>query len=144
MILRPIGSVPSYAPTSSRISGRPTVRSRQSWWWVFAGGAGEDGVLERDAPERGEEHISHGGEPEAELVGGERGGGGAVGEEVELTLLDPVLHLAALAVEVFVELAARDLVSRQRRDHEARVCAARQPLRLAQTTLVSAIIAINS
>jgi len=39
--------------------------------------------------------LGHRGEPQAQLVGAHGVGRGAVGVEVELTLLDAVLHLAA-------------------------------------------------
>ena len=66
-----------------------------SWCW-----------LEADATQGAEQHIGHRGEPQAELVGPHGGGRGAVGEEVELAFLDAVLHLAAGAVEVLVEVRA--------------------------------------
>lgn len=62
---------------------------------------GETGSGKCDTPQGGEQDIGHGGEPEAKLVGAH--GGGAVSEEVELALLDTVLHLASGAVEPFVE-----------------------------------------
>ena len=71
-----------------------------------AGGSGEAGSGQRDAPQGAEQDIGHGGEPEAELVGAHGGGRCAVGEEVDLALLDPVFHLAAGAVEPFVERLA--------------------------------------
>ena len=51
------------------------------------------------------QHIGHRGEPQAELIGAHGFGRGAVGEKVELTLLDPVLHLAARAVDFLIEVA---------------------------------------
>ena len=71
-------------------------------------GFGEAGSGERDAPQGGEQDTGQGGEPKAELVGAHGGCGGAVGEEVELALLDTVLHLASGAVELFVERPAVD------------------------------------
>ena len=64
---------------------------------------GEPGGRQRDAAQRREQHVGHRGEPQAELVRAHRPGRGAVGEQVELALLDPVLHLAAGAVEPLVE-----------------------------------------
>ena len=98
-------------------------------------GFGEASACERDASERGEQDIGHGGEPEAELVGAHGGCGGAVGEEVELAFLDAVLHLASGAVELFVEDPPVDDGPAQRGDDEARVGAAREPLRLADPRL---------
>ena len=63
------------------------------------------GVLEADAARRADQHIGHWGEPQAQLVGAHSVRRGAVGIEVELTFLDAVLHLAAGAVELFVEVA---------------------------------------
>ena len=61
---------------------------------------------EADAPQRAEENIGERGEPEPQLVGAHGGGRGAVGEQVALAFLDPVLHLAAGAVDLLVEKAA--------------------------------------
>ena len=57
----------------------------------------------------------------------------AVREQIQLLLLDPVLHLAAGAVQFLVQLPARHFLPAQAGDHEARVRAALawQPLRLA-------------
>ena len=90
-----------------------------------AGGLGELGVGEADAAQRAEQHIGHGGEPQPQLVGAHGGGRGAVGEQIELALLDAVLHLAAGAVDVLVEAAGVDLGGPQRGDDEARVGRAR-------------------
>jgi len=42
------------------------------------------------------------GDPEPELVGGQAGGGGAIGKEVELLFLDSVSPLAARAVNLLI------------------------------------------
>ena len=68
------------------------------------GGAGQAGAGER-AAQRGHEDGCEGGEEEPELVGGEAGGGGPVGEQVELLLLDGVLGVAPGAVHAFVDLS---------------------------------------
>ena len=70
-----------------------------------AGGVGEGGLGEADAAQRADQHIGHRGEPQPQLVGAHGGGRGAVGEQIELAFLDAVLHLAAGAVDVLVELA---------------------------------------
>ena len=70
---------------------------------------------------RAEQHIGHRGKPQAELVGPHGGGRGAVGEQIELALLDTVLHLAAGAVDLLVEAPPIDLRRRERGDDEARV-----------------------
>ena len=72
-----------------------------------AGGVGELAVPEGDAPEGVDQHIGESGEPEPELVGAQAGGGGAIGKEVELLLLDPVLHLAACAVDLLIKHTSR-------------------------------------
>jgi hypothetical protein len=51
-----------------------------------------------------------------------------VGEEIELLFLDPVLDIAAGAVDVFVERAGVDRAGGQRGDHEAGVRAVGQML----------------
>jgi hypothetical protein len=57
-----------------------------------------------------------------------------VGEHVELALLDPVLHVAARAVDALVERPGVDLFGRQGGHHEPRVgavlAAVRHPLGL--------------
>jgi hypothetical protein len=50
--------------------------------------------------------------------------------EVELAFLDAVLHLAAGAVEILVELPRLDLAPRQRGDDEARISFAAGPFGL--------------
>ena len=72
-----------------------------------AGGIGELRVRQPDAAQRAEQHIGHRGEPQAKLVGAHGGGRGAVGEQIELALLDAVLHLAARAVDLLVEVPRR-------------------------------------
>ena len=94
-------------------------------------GLGELGVGEADAPQRAEQAISHGGEPEPQLVGAHGGGRGAASEEIELALLDAVLHLAAGAVDALVEAAGVDLGGTQRGDDEAWVGRATGPFGLA-------------
>ena len=86
-----------------------------------AGGLGELGVAEADAAQGAEQHIGHRGEPQAELVGAHGGGRRAVGEEVALALLDAVFHLAASAVDLFVEVAGAGLGGFERGDDEAGV-----------------------
>ncbi len=96
-----------------------------------AGGLGELRVREADAPDRAEENIGERGEPEPELVGAHGRGRGAVGEQVALAFLDPVLHLAAGAIDLLVEKAAVGPGLAERGDDEARVGLALGPFRLA-------------
>ena len=64
-----------------------------------AGRVGELSVGEADAPDRADENIGERGEPEPQLIGAQGGRRGPIGEQVALALLDPVLHLAAGAVD---------------------------------------------
>ena len=68
-----------------------------------AGGVGEGGFSESDAPQCAHEYVGHRSEPQAQLVGPHGRRRGAVGVEVELTFLDAVLHVAAGAVDVLIE-----------------------------------------
>ena len=86
-----------------------------------AGGDGEAGVGEADAAQRAQQRIGHGGEVQAKLVGAHGVGRGAIGEQVELAFLDGVLHLAALAIELLVEISGPDPGIPQRGEDEARI-----------------------
>ena len=55
-------------------------------------------------------------EAEAELVAGDAGQGSPVGEEVELLLLDRVLHVAPQAVDALVDGPGREGVGQRGRD----------------------------
>ena len=81
-------------------------------------GAGVLAALEPQAPDCVHQSVGEAGEQQAELVGPPAVAGGAVGEELELLLLDAVLHLAAGAVEMVVEITA---LAREVGHHEARV-----------------------
>ena len=72
-----------------------------------AAGVGQIGRLQGDAAQAIKQHISHRGEPQPQLIGLHGGGGGAVGEQIHLAFLDAVLHLAAGAIDRFVEMPAR-------------------------------------
>ena len=94
--------------------------------------AGELGVAQADAAQRLEQHIGEGREPQPELVGAHGGRRGAVGEQIELLLLDPVLHLAAGAVDVLVQGARVDragAAARSRRSAGWRPWAGARPWR---------------
>jgi hypothetical protein len=47
--------------------------------------------MQADTAQDTEQHIRHGGKPQAQLIGPHGGGRGAVGIEIELAFLDPVL-----------------------------------------------------
>ena len=93
-------------------------------------------ILERDTPELDDEQIGDRREPEPELVCPElvcpeRVARGSVREEIQLLLLDPVLHVAAGAVQVLVQLARGPGRGVQFGHDEARVGALREMLGLA-------------
>src|SRR5512143_1550403 len=81
--------------------------------------------------QRAHQHVGERREPKAQLVGGHRRGGGAVGEEIELALLDPVLHVAARAIQLFVEGAGWPAIRLQRGHNEAWVGLVAAPFGLA-------------
>src|SRR6185436_19931406 len=85
-----------------------------------------------------DEHITHRGKPQPQLVGSHGRGRGAVCKQIYLALLDAVLHLAARAVDVFIERAGIAVSRRQRGDDEARVSLALRPLRLGDDTALPA------
>src|SRR5690625_4523509 len=95
-----------------------------------AGGGRKLGVRQADPTEGAEQDVGQGREPEAQLIGAHAAGGGAVGKEIELALLDAVFHVAARAIEALIEPASRNLAGLQRGDDEARVGLVAQPLRL--------------
>src|ERR1700740_1479998 len=76
-----------------------------------ASGAGELGVDPGDATQRANQHIGHRSEPQPQLVGTHRARRSAVGEEVELALLNAVFHVAAGAIELLVEMPALVLLA---------------------------------
>ena len=96
-----------------------------------AGGVGKPGVAERDPAQLVEQHVGHRREPKAELVGRHGRRRAAVGEQVELLLLDPVFHFAARTIEILVKGAGVDPGSGQGGDHEAKIGTAGQMLGLA-------------
>ena len=89
---------------------------------------GEVGIVEPDPAQGAQQDIGHRIEPQAQLVGAHRGRRGAIRIEVELALLDPVLHLATGAVDLLVEILGLALVSPQRGDDKARVGFPLRPL----------------
>ena len=95
-----------------------------------AGRFGELGVGKTDAPDSAQERIGERGVPEPQLVGAQGCGRGSVGEQVALAFLDPVLHLAAGAVDLLIEKAGARLGLVQRGDDEARIGLAVCPFRL--------------
>src|SRR5439155_25433702 len=102
-------------------------------------GVGELGVAQADAARRVDQHIGHGREPQAELVGLHGGGGAAIGEQLEL-LAHPVLGLAARTVEVLVKRARLpgEAGASERGDDEARIGALQRVLGLADDPPIAA------
>jgi hypothetical protein len=95
-------------------------------------------VGQPDPAQRAEQQIGHGGEPKSQLIGAHRGRRRAVGEQVELTLLNPVLHLAAGAVDRLIEMPRANLGPLERGDDKARVGVAARPFGLADHAAVAA------
>src|SRR5512144_2939564 len=87
-------------------------------------------MAEADPAQGRHQHVGERREPQAKLVRRHGCGRRAVGEEIELLLLDAVLHLAAGAVELLVEGLRVDHLTFQRGDDEPRVGALGQVLGL--------------
>ena len=85
-----------------------------------------------------EQHIGERGKPQPQLVGPHGRGRGAVGEQIELALLDAVLHLAARAIDLLVEVPGLELLERQRGDHKAWIGFAAGPLGLGDDAALAA------
>src|ERR1700731_5282528 len=79
-----------------------------------------------------DQYIGHRSEPQSQLVGAHRLGRGAVGEQVELAFLDAVLHVAAGAVDLLVEMTGLVCGTRQGGHDKARVGVAAGPFGLAE------------
>ena len=94
-------------------------------------GLGKLGALEGSTPELIHQHIGQGGEVHSQLIGLHRRRGGPVGKQVQLLLLDPVLHIPASAVQLLVQFLGSHLPAGQIRGEEARVVPFGQVLRLA-------------
>src|SRR6266478_6251420 len=99
-------------------------------------GVGEASRGQGDAAQRVDKNIGHGGQPKPQLVGAHGAGGGSVGEQIELTFLDAIFHLAAGTIELLVERAGLMLVGLQRGDDEARIGPALQTTRRCRLQLL--------
>ena len=82
-------------------------------------GLGQRRVFQGDAADTVDEDIGEGGEEQAELVGFVGVRAHAIGEQIELAVLDAVFHVAAWAIGAFVEFPGRDLMAIQGSDEEA-------------------------
>jgi CRP/FNR family transcriptional regulator, cyclic AMP receptor protein len=114
---------PQHARTASAICASDAVLYRideQAIVLAFraAGRFGELGGLQREAAQCADQHISRRGKPQPQLVGAHRRRRGAVGKEVELTLLDAVFHIVAGAVDLFVKLLRRGIIGAERGDNK--------------------------
>ena len=103
-----------------------------------AGGVGELGKTQPDPAQRAQQDIGHRSEPQAQLIGAHRGGGGAVGEQVGLALLDAVLHFTASAVYFLVKVPRLGIAARQRGHDKARIGVALRHLGLGNDTSLPA------
>ena len=86
---------------------------------VLGDGLGQRRLFQGDAADTVDEDIGESGEEQAELVGFVGVRAHAIGEQIELAVLDAVFHVAAWAIGVFVEFPGRDLVAIQGGDEEA-------------------------
>ena len=96
------------------------------------GGIGELAVAQTDAAQGVDQHIGHGRERHAELIGLHGGRRGAIGEQLEL-LANTVLGLSAGAIELLVEgtRIVGNAGALERGDDEARIGALQRVLGLA-------------
>ncbi len=96
------------------------------------GGIGELAVAQTDAAQGVDQHIGHGRERHAELIGLHGGRRGAIGEQLEL-LANTVLGLSAGAIELLVEgtRIVGNAAALERGDDEARIGALKRVLGLA-------------
>ena len=78
-------------------------------------------VMQGDPAHGTEQDVGERCQPQTQLVGTHRGGRGAIGIEIELALLDPVLHVATGTIELLVEVFGLAFGARQRSHDEARV-----------------------
>src|SRR5713226_1030843 len=95
-------------------------------------------VSQSNPAQRTEQHIGHGCEPQAELVGAHGSRRGPIGEQIELTFLDAVLHLAASAIDLLIEVLAADLGGAQRGDDKPWIGVATSNLGLADDETIAA------
>src|SRR5262249_49721673 len=95
-------------------------------------------VVEPDAAYRAQQNVSHGGEPQPQLICSHRGSGGAIRVKIELALLDAVFHIAAGAIHLFVQVLRLALGSLQRGDDEAWIGLAGRELGLAHDPALTA------
>ena len=87
-------------------------------------------ACQAQAPQAVHENIGKGRKIQPQLVGAQRRRAGAVGEQVELALLDTIFHVAAGAIRLLVEPLRPRHLAAQAGHHEARVGPLRQMLRL--------------
>ena len=93
-----------------------------------AGRLGEVGIVEPDTAQSTQQDISHRVERQAQLVGPHGGRRGRSASRSSWHSFDPVLHLAAGAVDLLVEILGLALVAPQRGDHKAGIGFPLRPL----------------
>src|SRR5215469_16939508 len=103
-----------------------------------AGGVGKVRLIQTDATQRAQEHIGHRGKPQAQLVSPHSGRGGSIGIEIELALLNPILHISAGTVHFLIEIARFALDAFERGDNEARIGFAVRPLGFGNNSALAA------
>jgi len=94
------------------------------------GGRGKLRSPQGEAAQRRDQDIGERGEPQPELVGSQGRGRSAIRVEIELALLDAVLHLAARAVNGLVKRPSRHIFAGKRGDDETGIGALGQMLGL--------------
>jgi len=93
---------------------RPAPASVPQTWVSL----GELRALEADAAQGAQENVGEGSKPPPQLIGAHGRRRGAVGEQVGLAFLDPVLHVAAGAIDLLVKTPCVGLLYAERGDDE--------------------------
>jgi hypothetical protein len=86
--------------------------------------------MQADTAQCTDQNVGHGGKPQAQLIGLHGGCRGAVGIEVELTFLNSVLHVAAGAVDLLIQILRLAFIASERGDHETGIGFSSRPLGL--------------
>ena len=84
------------------------------------------GTGQAELSQRHVQHVRHCREQQTQLIGSHSVSARAIGEQVQLLLLDAVFHFPPSTVAAFVQRLRIDTIGRQRRHHEARVRSFRQ------------------
>src|ERR1700760_1227382 len=116
-------------PPHANLYQRPDLQQFQPD--AAATGSGKLGEGQTDAAQRTEQYVGERGEPQTQLIGPHGGRRGAVSEQVQLTFLDPIFHVATRTVDPLIQPPAIDCGGWQRGDDEARIGLALGPFSLA-------------